>query len=309
MNARSTGFGLQLPNDSLSSFLEISKRAEELDFDLVAAGEHVAFHGPVANAFIRLSQVAAVTSRIKVLTCIAQAPLYPPLLLAKLASELDCVSAGRLLLGVGIGGDYPPEFEALSVPISERGSRTDEALDLLHHVWTSPGIPFVGPTVSLDKGVRVLPPPVQPGGPPIWVAGRSDAAMRRVARSGVGWLPYFYSPEQLRDSIDRIRQEKAGLEAGSSAFDTWPTVFFLCDGDGARARDQLNSRLSDIYRQPFESISPKYAVAGTVDDCLERLSEYVRAGADGIIFYPLSTGAELAEQMELIGTRIRPSLR
>src|ERR1019366_10010317 len=85
---------------------------EESGFDYLTCGEHVMFHGPTMNAAIVLAYAAAVTKRIKLLTAISLVPLYPPALLAKMTATLDQVSGGRFHLGVGVGGEFPTEFDA-----------------------------------------------------------------------------------------------------------------------------------------------------------------------------------------------------
>jgi alkanesulfonate monooxygenase SsuD/methylene tetrahydromethanopterin reductase-like flavin-dependent oxidoreductase (luciferase family) len=100
-----------------------ARRAEQLGFDLVAAGEHVFFHGPTANAFVTLAAAAAVTERVRLLSALTILPLYPMAMAAKLAATLDLVSRGRFDLGVGVGGEFPPEFAASGVPVGGRGTR------------------------------------------------------------------------------------------------------------------------------------------------------------------------------------------
>jgi alkanesulfonate monooxygenase SsuD/methylene tetrahydromethanopterin reductase-like flavin-dependent oxidoreductase (luciferase family) len=89
-----------------------AQQAEELGFDLVGCGEHLFFHGPTPNAFVMLAAAAAVTTRIRLVTSIALLPLYPAVMVAKLAAMLDNISDGRFELGLGAGGEYPAEFEA-----------------------------------------------------------------------------------------------------------------------------------------------------------------------------------------------------
>ena len=131
--------------------------------------------------FVALAAAAGATTRIRLLSSLTVLPLYPAALAAKLATTLDQVSGGRFDLGVGVGGEYPPEFVAAGVDVAQRGARTDEALELLRALWPaarststagSPGVPGLAP----------LPRPVQPGGPPLWLGGRRPAAS--VARGG-----------------------------------------------------------------------------------------------------------------------------
>jgi hypothetical protein len=121
---------LALGSDQRSVAAEASA-AEALDYDGVATGEHLFFHGPVTNAFVSLAAAAGARSRIRLLSSLTVLPLYPAALAAKLATTLDQVSNGRFDLGVGIGGEYPKEFVAAGVQVADRGARADEALTLL----------------------------------------------------------------------------------------------------------------------------------------------------------------------------------
>ena len=108
-----------------------ARRAEQLGFDLLASGEHVFFHGPTSNAFLTLATAAGVTERVRLLSALTILPLYPMAMAAKMASTLDLISNGRFDLGIGVGGEYPPEFAAVGAPVVGRGSRTDEALEVM----------------------------------------------------------------------------------------------------------------------------------------------------------------------------------
>ena len=204
-------FGTALPGTDKTA--EFARRAEELGFDYLGCGEHVMFHGPVGNTFISLSVAAGATQKIKLISSIVLLPLYPAALVAKMGSALDVASNGRYNFGVGIGGEFPKEFEACGVPVKQRGSRTNEALEVISRLWTEQKVSFAGRYTTLNE-VTIEPAPVQKPRPPIWVAGRKDPAMRRTATYADGWLPYMYTPEQLHDSIEKIKayRKEAGRD-------------------------------------------------------------------------------------------------
>src|SRR3990172_10408627 len=104
-------------------------------------------------------------------------PLRGAAVAAKEIPSVDVISGGRLTLGIGVGGEYPKEFQAVGVPVRERGARTDEAIQVLRRLWTDDNVTFDGRFTKLD-GVTLQPKPAQPGGPPMWIAGRSPAALR-----------------------------------------------------------------------------------------------------------------------------------
>ena len=94
--------------------------AEDAGFDQVVTGEHLFFHGPTPNTLITLAAAAGATRNIRLLSALTIVPVYPLAVLAKLVASLDQVSNGRFDFGVGVGGEYPPEFEAAGVPVRER---------------------------------------------------------------------------------------------------------------------------------------------------------------------------------------------
>ena len=149
---------------------------------------------------VGLVRLATLSERVAVGTSILLLPLYPPALVAKQIADLDRATDGRVMLGVGIGGEYAQEFRAVQVPIEERGRRTNEMIPLLRRLWTAEEITHDGRYYPMEN-VKIHPAPVQPGGPPIIVAGRKEPAMRRAATLGDGWFPYMYSPRRYADSV------------------------------------------------------------------------------------------------------------
>src|SRR5215472_13721564 len=156
---------------------EAARLAENLGYDYLCSGEHMMFHGPVPNSLITLAVAAGVTSRIKLMSTVVLLPLYTPMVLAKMTSVLDVASEGRYHMGIGVGGEFPKEFEACGVPVKQRGSRSNEALEIITRLWTEKDVSFDG-RYSKFSGVTLDPQPIQRPHPPIWVAGRKEPAMR-----------------------------------------------------------------------------------------------------------------------------------
>jgi probable F420-dependent oxidoreductase len=260
-----------------------ARNAEALGFDYLATGEHIMFHGPTANNMVSLAAAAGATERIKLMSGIVLVPLYPPPLLAKQVAMLDVVSDGRFHLGVGVGGEFPKEFDAVNVPVTERGARTNEALEVIDKLLTETDVHFDGRFTTLD-GVTIAPRGVQQPRVPIWVAGRKDVAMRRAARHAEGWLPYMYTPSMLAESMDKIATftAEAGRPEGSVAGGLY--IFTCVHPDRDTALEMANRQLSRQYNQDFSKLVSKYTIAGSPDDCIARINEYVEAGAGTIIF-------------------------
>jgi probable F420-dependent oxidoreductase len=297
------GIGLRRLDTVAANALE----AEALGYDFVSTGEHVFFYGPIGNGLISLAAAAGATQRIKLMSTITLVPLYPPALLAKQVTSLDIVSGGRFHLGVGVGGEYAREFEACGVPVNERGARTNEALEILKRLWTEDDVSFEGRFTRLP-GVTLSPKPVHKPHPPIWISGRSDAAMRRCARYGTGWLPYMYTPEKLADSLGTIVRHAADIDR------TVPVapglfIFFAVHEDRDQAVRMASERLSVQYNQDFSRLVHRYALAGNPDDCVARLREYIDAGARTIILNSACPAEYIAANEALLAREVLPRLR
>lgn len=163
--------------------LELAAYAETLGFDALWIGEHIAFHIPTFDAITAMAAVAARTTRIGIGIAALLLPLRPAAAVAKAISTLDVISGGRVRLGVGVGGEFPKEFEAVGVPLQARGARTDEAIAILRALWAPGAATYRGRFVQFED-VLMEPKPVQAGGPPILVGGP------RPTRSGAlrGWV-------------------------------------------------------------------------------------------------------------------------
>ena len=285
-----------------------ARNAEALGFDYLTTGEHIMFHGPTANNMVSLAAAAGATERIKLMSGIVLVPLYPPPLLAKQVAVLDVVSDGRFTLGIGVGGEFPKEFAAVNVPVEERGARTNEALEVIDKLLTERDVHFDGRFTTLD-GVTISPRGVQKPRVPIWVAGRKDVAMRRAARYAEGWMPYMYTPEMLAESMDKIAgfTEEAGRPAGSVGGGLY--IFTCVHEDRDTALDLANQQLSRQYNQDFSKLVQKYTIAGSPEDCIARVQEYLDAGARTIIFSQGCPPDYVDENTTAIAETIVPAFR
>ncbi len=297
-------FGTVLPAYDAS----VPAKAASLEaqgWDVIAVGEHVSYNMPGANAFISLAAAAAVTERVRLLTSVTLLPLYPAVLAAKMAAALDNVSNGRFMLGVGAGGESPKEFEACGVDVKTRGRKTNEALLLMRRLWTEHSVDHDGEFATLHD-VVIAPKPVQEPHIPIWVAGRKDAAMRRAAEHGDGWLPYMYSVEQLARSISTIAEHRAPDRAP-----VVPAVFLwgCVHQDRDTAVEYAIEKLGQAYQQDFERMIDRYLLVGTPEHCARRLEQYLDAGARMVVFSAACPPSYVDEHLRLLATEVVPAAR
>lgn len=299
--------GLTLSSRQTEAALE-ARRAEELGFDVVATGEHLFFHVPVTNAFIALAAAAGATQRVRLLSSLTLLPLYPPALAVKMATTLDQVSNGRFDLGVGVGGEVPREFAAAGVDVHQRGARTDEALELMETLWSGKAVRHEGRFADV-RGLALDPGPIQPGGPPRWLGGRSPAAMNRAGRFANVWMPYMYTPEQLAASLVEVRNAAERHDRDPASVHGALFVWGAVDEDGSRSRAWAIEGVSETYRQDFSGLADRYLLHGTAEGVSRRLLTYRDAGAETIVFSPVGDGCRRQEIVDLFARDVMPVVR
>jgi probable F420-dependent oxidoreductase len=211
-----------------TDLLDLAQVVEELGFDEIDLGDHVTIGRPLPGRpmpnppaaallepLVALGAISAVTRRIRLGTGVLILPQRQPALVAKQVATLDRLSNGRLRLAVGVGWQAP-EYESLGVPFGERGCRMEEAIELMRLYWSHPSVTFHGRFFHAEA-MAVDPPPVQPGGPPVWLGGGSEAALQRVGRLADGWLAVGEDPQSIRDKVSMIARAAQDATRGASA--------------------------------------------------------------------------------------------
>jgi probable F420-dependent oxidoreductase len=212
-----------------SAVRDYAQAAEDLGYAHLTAWEHVVgvdltnrpdWAGPptlqpIHEPLVLFGHLAAVTQRLELVTGILALPQRQTVLVAKQAAEVDVLSGGRLRLGVGLGW-VEPEFQALGEPFTNRGQRIQEQIAVLRALFTQEVVTFSGRWHQLE-GVGIAPLPIQRP-IPIWIGGQADAALRRVAALGEGWMPMFGPQEARRDGSVR-RLHGYGREQGRDPAD------------------------------------------------------------------------------------------
>lgn len=276
-------FGLALQENGYK-VTEKAINAEVMGFDSVWIGEHVVWLHPIHDSLMVLSALSSVTTTIQLGTGIVLLSLKHPVLLCKAVTTLDHLSDGRVRFGIGIGGEYPKEFEAMGIPVVERGPRTDEALDLMKKLWSQDSVTYKGRFFEV-KDIKLDPPPIQKPHPPIMVGGRRKS-LRRVGMYGDGWIPYMYSPEIYKEDWLKIAQIAEGAGRDPSSIERTVWVPICLDDTYEKAAKVASKSLGGNYGQSFDHIVRKYAILGTPEQCAERMYEYHRAGVEHFIFSP-----------------------
>ena len=284
------------------------RRCEEVGLDSVWTGDHVSFHQPIYESLTLLASYAGITKRIRLGSGVYLLALRQPAIAAKITSTLDVLCGGRLIFGVGVGGENPKEFEVCGIPHRERGARVSEGIDVVRTLWRDTPASFAGRFTRFE-GVSLDPKPVQKPGPPIWVGGRSDAALARAGRQGDGWMSYVVQPERYAQSVAKIRQ--AAEQAGRSLDDfvTAHLTFVTVGRDYESAERTWVRVLSRRYAQDFGPLARKYGVIGTPEQCAEQIGRFSQAGCRYFVMNAICDTHDEREQIEAIASEIIPLAR
>ena len=190
------------------------------------------------------------------------------------------------------------------------GRRTDECLEVLRRLWTGERVSFSGRHFQLEDAM-INPPPAQSPHPPVWVSGRRDAAMKRAARFGEGWVPYFFDPARYRDSVEKVHNfaGEAGRSLDSFQWGFFPYIsLYSTEQEAAEiAAGQLGSQY--LYGGEFINIVRRYCLLGTPEQCAERLSEYIEAGARHIVFSITCLPEDRERHLEEIASKLIPLVK
>jgi len=283
----------------------IARRVDELGFDSLWTGDHVSFHGPIYESLTLLSSYAGITRRARLGVGVYLLALRQPTVAAKIASTLDVLSGGRLIFGVGVGGENPKEFEACGIPHKERGARVTEGIDVVRTLWRDSPASFKGRFTQFE-GVSIDPKPVQKPAPPIWVGGRSDAALARAGRQGDGWISYVVHAERYRQGVARIREVAAGAGRSLDGFVDAHLAFVTIGDDYEKARATWVRLLSQRYAQDFGPLAGKYGIIGTAAQCAEQLARFAEAGCTYVVMSPICDNEDTERQFEQFAAEVVP---
>ncbi len=201
------------PGANPESMSRTVKLIEAMGYHLIMSSDHIAvtpdvssrYPAPFYEPLTTLGWLAGITESMEIGTTVAILPYRSPLEIARAGANVDALSGGRFILGVGVGW-AEQEFKALGVPFRQRGAITDDYLAAIKALWTQDVASYDGRFVSF-KDVDTAPRPVRKPHPPIWVGGASDAALRRTVRYGDGWHPIRIRVAEFeKRDIPRLRE-------------------------------------------------------------------------------------------------------
>ena len=298
-------FGVVVPALDRKTTLTYARQVEDAEFDSLWVSDHVSFYVPIMESLTMLSFIAGVTDRVRLCTGIYLLPLRHPTITAKMTSTLDVLCEGRLTLGIGVGGEFPPEFAACGVPVEERGPRADESIQVMRKLWTESNVAYHGDYFDFGP-VSINPRPCQPSGPPIIVGGRKGASMRRAGQFGDGYISHMCSAKQFQDNMKQIDGHAQRFGRGEVDFESIAFIFTFPDASYERALDRAAAMLESIYNRPFREAAQKYCLLGRPEDFLEQMQAFVDAGARHFVF---SVPENFADFIEIFQKTLKPLQR
>ena len=286
---------------------ELVRLLDALGFDSIWSGDHVAFAGPILDPLVQLAQAAVLSERLKIGTAVYLLPLRHPAPVAKQVATLDTISNGRVIFGVGIGGEFPVEFQLCGVPVEERGARLSEGIRVLRKLWSCEAGAHDGRFYPFPE-VAIQPPPAQPGGPPIWCGGRADPALRRAGRLADGWMSYVVDPKRYRRSLETIAAAAADAGRTLERFGTSHLLFVRLDEDRESALAFAAEFLSVRYAMDFSRAAERYCALGTAEEVAEAIRAFHTAGMRHLVVNTLAPESEKAAHLQRFADEVMPLL-
>ena len=313
-----TSFGYLLPTREMvmapgepnfASMIDLSVRAEELGFGSVWCGDSVLAR-PRLEALSSLATIAGRTKKVKLGTAVFLPALRHPVILANEVANLDIVSEGRVILGVGIASKNPTvekEFDACGVSFKYRVSIFEECVTIMRRLWTESELDFQGRHFQLN-GVRLGLKPVQKTGIPIWMAASAEKPQRRMLNMGDGWFPNATSPEAYTEGWQQIENlaNESGNDAGRLHKALYTTVNI--NEDKSKANREMRDFIEGYYNTPFETMARSQSVfTGNPEEVIGWLQSFVNVGVETIVIRFGSP--DQSAQLELCGKQVLPYVK
>ena len=334
-------FGIRVPNSgplaTAASMVEVAREAEALGYDSVWVHDHLTWsdeihrthissgadHGEARNpspdfyeAMTSLAYLAGQVYSVRLGIACVVVPCRNPLLAAKQIATLDVLSNGRLDIGVGIGSPSTiksREYEVLGVDRKQRGKIADDHLRAMKTIWTTHPSTYEGTFVKFEDAA-ICPKPVQKPHPPLWIGGWTEAAMKRTAALGDGWLPAWLLPEDIGKRFREVKNMAEQQGRNPDAIHLGIEVYGCIDEDPAKARSDGFGTLA-IGQSTFERFMSveqlaEVSLIGSPEEIRRRVKAYSDAGVSHFeikFIYP--TLERHSKMLRLFAQEILPAFR
>ena len=301
------GFGIaSFPFDKPKSWFEWVQLLERYKVDSVWQTDRLVSVDPYLEAVSVMATLAGCTERIKFGMNAIVAPLRDPLVLAKQCATIDYLSNGRLLPMFGVGYPNAVEWKSTNRDASDRGARSSEIFQLLNMLWTQESVTFEGKFFQY-RNVSVTPRPIQ-NPLPLWIGGNADAALKRTAKLGTGWIGGITTVEQVAHAINLIRTESTAL-GRTIDDDHYGTSLAFRIGT---MDDPVVSQFPLVRRAGIGDeidLRPLLAI-GSVQQIVDRIEAYKAVGASKFVLLPIAMGdADVFDQTRRACEEILPAIQ
>jgi probable F420-dependent oxidoreductase len=284
------------------TILDLVDYFEVLDVDSLWVSERLVSSALTLEPITFLSFIAGRLRHMKLGTSTLVLPTRNPIVLAKELATLDFLSRGRLFPAFGLGGDESKDLQTIGVSKKERAARADEMIVLMRRLWTEESVTFEGKFYSVQDAT-IMPRPWQKNGLPIWIGGRSQAALRRTGRLGDGWLVSSVSPVEVEAGIKTIREyaAEAGREVPEDHYGVLIPFYFAASAEKAL---EIGGR---AVRPRADMPMPEFTAFGNPDQVRAKVQAYIAAGSTKFVMRPCGPFDGWREQMEMLAREvIRP---
>ena len=301
----SIGLGMAaFPFSSARAFWRWVQLCEDGGVDSLWQSDRLVSPEPFLEPMSVMAALAGATERLKFGMNVLVVPFRDPLVLAKQCATIDVLSDGRLLPAFGVGGDIAPEWEATGRSADGRGSRADEALELMSRLWSEERVTFEGEHYRYVDA-SIAPRPVQQP-LPLWIGGSSRAAIRRTARVGTGWLGGVQTAAQVAPVVAAIKQASAaaGREIEPDHYGAGFAYRF-----GSWDEPLVQRAAAGIARIADGGDPHDYLAVGDAKAILRRIEQYRAAGVSKFVLRPLADGDdELFDQTRRLIETVLPAV-
>ncbi len=263
-----------------------------------------------------LAYVAGITERVKLGTAVLCLPFRQPVIAAKQVANIDALSNGRFVLGVGVGANKETgnrDFEVLGIPRKDKYERTAEYLKVMRELWTKDEPSYRGTYVNFEP-TEMYPKPVQRPHPPIWFGGWGPKSRELIGEFGTGWLPAWITPEQYPEQIEAL-YEAARSKGRDNVQLTVGTEIYACIARTSEAAHAASRGTFAVLPYGFtkdatpETIAAS-ALVGSPEEIQHKVQRYVDAGVSHFeLKFVYQNLDHLLEQLELFSSEVLPSFR
>ncbi len=284
------------------AILDLVDSLEALEVDSLWVSDRLVSSQLILEPITFLSYIAGRLRKMKLGTSTLVLPTRNPIVLAKELATLDFLSHGRLFPAIGLGGDESKDLQAIGVNKKERAGRTDEMIVLMRRLWSEENVTFKGRFFSVQD-TTIMPRPWQKNGLPIWIGGRSQAALRRTGRLGDGWLVSSVSPEEVQSGIETIRAHAA--EAGRHVpEDHYGVLIPFYFADSAEIALEI---AGPSIRPRADLPIGAFTAFGNPAQVRAKIEAYIAAGATKFVLRPCGPFKEWRRQITTLSAEvIRP---